>query len=136
MAAPPWLSRAHYPFAPHYFPTDAGRLHYVDEGNGPPVVMLHGNPTWSFLYRHLIGHLAPDYRCIAPDFIGFGRSDKPADWSYRPQDHAAHLDALMTQLDLRAVTLVVHDWGGPIGLSWALRHPDRVRRLVITKNLF
>lgn len=134
MAVPDWLDRARYPFDSHFTRTEAGRMHYVDTGDGPLVVMLHGNPTWSFLYRHLIGELASDYRCIAPDYIGFGLSDKPADWTYRPQDHAAHVEALITQLGLKDLTLVVHDWGGPIGLSYALSHPDNVRRLVITNT--
>lgn len=128
---PAWLDRQAYPFAAHLFPVDEGTIHYVDEGAGPPVVMLHGNPTWSFMYRHLIGHLAPRYRCIAVDYLGFGLSSKPPDWSYRPEAHAEHVHALLDALDLEEVTLVVHDWGGPIGLSYALRHPRRVKQLVI-----
>jgi haloalkane dehalogenase len=133
---PKWLDPSAYPFASHHFETEAGRLHYVDEGgakydSAPTVLMLHGNPTWSFLYRHLIRHLTPDYRCIAPDYLGFGLSDKPAGWSYHPREHARTVEALVEALDLRDLTLVVHDWGGPIGLSCAARHPKRVRRLVI-----
>ena len=77
-----WIDRQEYPFASHYLEVSAGRLHYVDEGSGPVVVMVHGNPTWSYLYRHLIKQLRPEYRCIAMDHIGFGLSDKPRDWSY------------------------------------------------------
>lgn len=106
-------------------------MHYVDEGAGPPVVLFHGNPTWSFLYRHVIQHLAPRYRCIAPDYLGFGLSDKPAGFSYRPEDHARHVHALLDGLGLEGATLVVQDWGGPIGLSYAVERPERVRRLVI-----
>lgn len=106
-------------------------MHYVDEGDGSPVVMVHGNPTWSFLYRHLIGHLSTRYRCVAPDHLGFGLSDKPVGWSYRPQEHAANLTALIDALDLADITLIVQDRGGPIGLSYALDHPERVRRVVI-----
>ena len=76
-----WLNRDEYPFASHYFQTAAGRLHYVDEGQGAPIVMVHGNPTWSFLYRHLIKQLRTDYRCVAVDHLGFGLSDKPIGWS-------------------------------------------------------
>ncbi len=102
-------------------------MHYVDEGSGAPVVMLHGNPTWSFLYRHLIRRLAPTFRCIAPDYLGFGRSDKPPEAAYEPPAQAARVEP-------RALTLVVHDWGGPIGLSYALRHPENVRRLVVANS--
>lgn len=126
-----WLDQTEYPFAPHYLRVPAGRLHYVDEGNGPPVVMVHGNPTWSFLYRHLIKELCADHRCIAPDHLGFGLSDKPANWSYLPADHAANLAALLDDLELHDITLVVQDWGGPIGLAYAVAHPERVARLVI-----
>lgn len=128
---PAWIDTSEYPFDAHTWPTGDGRMHYVDEGSGSPVVLLHGNPTWSFLYRHLICALRTDYRCLAPDYLGFGLSDKPADFSYAPPAHAAHVEALLTHLDLDGVTLVMHDWGGPIGLSYALRHPERVRRLVI-----
>ncbi|NBB72842.1 MAG: alpha/beta fold hydrolase [Bacteroidetes bacterium] len=131
---PDWLDPALYPFAPHFCYTDAGRMHYVDEGDGPPVVLLHGNPTWSFLYRRLIRDLSPNYRCVAPDYIGFGRSAKPADATYAPSAQAARVEALITQLGLQDITLIVHDWGGPIGLSYALRHPARVRRLVIANS--
>jgi len=126
-----WVDRAAYPFAPHYLGLEMGRLHYVDEGRGAPVVMVHGNPTWSFLYRDLIRALSPSYRCVAPDHIGFGLSDKPRDWTYLPQDHARNLAELIDTLGLEGITLVVQDWGGPIGLSYALAHPGRVARLVI-----
>lgn len=106
-------------------------MHYVDEGAGPPLVMVHGNPAWSFLYRHLIRGLSDTHRCVAMDHIGFGLSDQPPGWSYRAEDHARNLDALLEHLALEDVTLVVQDWGGPIGLSYALRHPERVRRIVL-----
>jgi haloalkane dehalogenase len=126
-----WIDRNEYPFTSHFFQTPAGKLHYVDEGEGQPIVMLHGNPTWSFLYRNLIKQLSPRYRCIAPDHIGFGLSDKPADWSYLPEDHAKNLSALIDHLGLKNVTLVVQDWGGPIGLHYAVTHPENVARLVV-----
>ena len=131
MADPIWLDRTAYPFSPHYLELEAGRMHYVDEGEGAPVLMLHGNPTWSFLYRHLIRHLSSRYRCVAPDYLGFGLSDKPAGWSYHPRDQAAAVETLIERLDLADITLVVHDWGGPIGLSCALQQPDRVKRIVL-----
>ncbi|MBD3367169.1 MAG: alpha/beta fold hydrolase [Candidatus Eisenbacteria bacterium] len=106
-------------------------MHYVDEGRGPPILMVHGNPTWSFLYRHLIRRLAPNHRCVAPDHIGFGLSDKPVGWSYRPEEHARNLARFIEALELARFTIVVQDWGGPTGLSYALEHPERVAGLVI-----
>jgi haloalkane dehalogenase len=131
-----WIDRAEYPFAPHWFATEHGRMHYLDEGQGSPVVMVHGTPAWSFLYRHLIKGLSPKHRCVAADHLGFGLSDKPAGsaFSYRPQDHARNLGALLNSLGLDNITLVVHDFGGPIGLSYALEHPERVKRLVIVNT--
>ncbi len=126
-----WIDRQEYPFASHYLEVSGGRLHYVDEGRGPAVVMVHGNPTWSYLYRHLIKQLRPEYRCIAIDHIGFGLSDKPTDWSYLPFDHAANLTALIDRLGLKDVTLVVQDWGGPIGLAYAVARPENVARIII-----
>ncbi|PQJ33835.1 haloalkane dehalogenase [Salinibacter sp. 10B] len=111
--------------------TPAGLTAYTDVGRGPPVVFVHGNPTSAHLYRHLIDALAPQYRCIAPDLLGFGRSAAPPDGSYRPSAHATRLELLLARLSLHNVTLVLHDWGGPIGLSYALRHPSTVQRLVL-----
>lgn len=126
-----WIDRREYPFASHHVATPAGNLHYLDEGSGPPIVMVHGNPTWSFLYRNLIKRLCADYRCVAVDHLGFGLSDKPKDWSYLPEDHAANLTTLIDGLGLKDITLVVQDWGGPIGLSYAVNHPANVARIVI-----
>ncbi len=129
-----WIDRTAYPFASRFFRTDAGRLHYVDEGTGPPIVMLHGNPTWSFLYRTAIRSLSDRYRCIAPDYLGFGLSDKPAGWSYRPQDHAACLRRFLDALGLDRMTLFLQDWGGPIGISYAIDHPERVRSIAVMNS--
>jgi haloalkane dehalogenase len=126
-----WIDREEYPFESHYFAAPAGSLHYVDEGSGQPIVMVHGNPTWSFLYRHLIKRLRSEYRCIAPDHLGFGLSDRPKGWSYLPEDHAANLMALIDGLGLKNITLVVQDWGGPIGLAYAVAHPENVARIII-----
>lgn len=118
---PPWLDRSAYPFRPRVFATAEGRMSYVDEGSGPPVVLVHGTPTWSFLWRDLVGRLvSAGHRVIAPDHLGFGLSDKPADAAYTPADHARRLRALLDTLELRNYTLVVHDFGGPIGLAAAL----------------
>ena len=128
---PAWFDSCMYHFQPHYFQSPAGAMHYIDQGEGQPVVFVHGNPGWSFEFRDVINCISIKRRCIAPDHIGFGLSDKPADWEYLPKQHAHNFLALMEQLDLKDVTLVVNDWGGPIGLSYALRHPGRVKRLVI-----
>ena len=109
-------------------------MHYVDEGSGRPVVFVHGNPVWSFMFRNQIKALSPTNRCIAPDLLGFGLSDKPHDWSYLPAEHAAHLDAFLESLDLHDVTLVIGDWGGPIGISYALGHPDRIHSIVVSNT--
>ena len=132
---PSWLDRDEYPFESHFADLDLGRMHYVDEGEGRPLVMLHGNPTWSFVYRHLIEGLSDEYRCIAPDFLGFGLSDKPRDWSYRVRDHAAVLDRFLEELDLSEVTLFVQDWGGPTGMRYAADHPDRVDSFVVMNTV-
>ena len=122
-----------YPFAPHSLDVGGLRLHYVDEGRGAPVLLLHGEPTWSFLYRRVIPHVvAAGARAVAPDYLGFGKSDKwtdPACYSYAM--HVATLERFVLALDLRDLTVVVHDWGGPIGLRVATIHRDRVARLVI-----
>lgn len=133
---PRWISKKEYPFEPKEFHVSAGTIRYLDEGRGTPLVMVHGNPTWSFEYRHLIQGLSSHYRCIAPDHLGFGLSDKPRDWDYFPESHAENFEALMKFLDLRDITLVVGDWGGPIGLSYAVRHPDKIKAVIITNTWF
>ena len=123
--------RAEYPFEGRVLTLPSGhRMHYLDEGTGPPLLMLHGNPTWSFYYRTLVLGLRDSYRCIAPDHLGCGLSDKPADWSYGIAAHAANIGELISDLDLRDVTLVTHDWGGPIGFLAATRCPERFSRFV------
>ncbi len=130
-AAVAWIDHAAYPFASRFFDADGGRMHYLDEGQGPVVVLVHGTPSWSFEWRALVRDLARDHRVIAPDHVGFGLSDKPADWAGTPAAHAANLEKLLAHLGVERATLVVHDFGGPIGLAWALAHPERVERLVI-----
>ena len=121
-----------YPFAPRYVEQDGLRMHYLDEGDGPPVLLLHGEPTWSYLYRKVIPELTPAARAIAPDYFGFGRSDKPlAQEAYTYDFHVRSIARLVEELDLRDVTVVVQDWGGPVGLRVATEHPDRFSRLVI-----
>ena len=121
-----------YPFAPQYRTVNGVRIHFVDEGSGEPVVLVHGDPTWGFLYRNFIPPLSRRYRCIVPDHMGMGKSETPATpYPYRLSHHIRNLEALLLEMDLRAMTLVLHDWGGPVGLGVAVRHPDRVRRLVL-----
>jgi len=126
-----------YPFQPHFVPINGHRYHYVDEGQGAAVLMLHGNPTWSFYYRRLIAALAPDYRVIAPDHIGCGLSDKPGPdaYAYRLEDRVCDLEAFIEKvLPDTPITLVVHDWGGMIGMAFALRHLPQIQRVVITNT--
>ncbi len=122
-----------FPYAPNYVHVgDDWRMHYVDEGDGAPVLCLHGAPTWSYLYRHVIPPLAEAHRVVAPDFIGFGRSDKLTDVeAYSFSLHYETLRDVIEALDLSDVTLVVHDWGGLLGLTYAARAPERIARLVI-----
>lgn len=127
-------TRRLYPFAAHHFDLGGLRLHYVDEGAGDPVVCVHGNPTWSFYYRKVIAELARDHRVIAPDHIGCGLSDKPADkqYPYRLARRVDDLERLLDHLGLdRNVTLIVHDWGGMIASAVACRRPERIARMVI-----
>jgi len=128
---PGWLDARAYPFQSRGVEIEGARVHYVDEGRGPTVLMVHGTPTWSFLWRHLIAGLRDHHRCIALDLPGFGLSDKPPGDAYRPEDQARRLAAFVDALRLKDWTLVVHDFGGPIGLSLAIERPDAVRRLVL-----
>lgn len=124
--------RALYPFQSHWLTLDRVRCHYVDEGVGRPVVMVHGNPTWSFYFRDLICELRKTCRAIAPDHVGCGLSDKPQDYPYRLRQHVDNLERLLVEeLDLRDMVLVLHDWGGAIGCGVAVRHPERVSALVL-----
>jgi haloalkane dehalogenase len=120
-----------YDFEPHYLELDGLRMHYVDVGDGPTVLLLHGEPTWSFLYRKVIGELR-GFRCVAPDYFGFGRSDKPTDVGWYSYDrHAESLASFVDRLDLRDMTVVVQDWGGPLGFRLCVERPERVARLVV-----
>lgn len=130
---PDWLA-AEYPFTPHVFSTVTGaRMSYLDEGPRAEaaVLMLHGNPTWSFYYRQLVRNLAPTRRCVVPDHIGMGSSEKPTNYDYTLERRIADVEGLVASLQLRQVDLVVHDWGGAIGFGFAARHPEMIRRIVI-----
>ena len=125
---------AAFPFQSRYAEVLGARMHYVEEGSGDPVLFLHGNPTSSYLWRNVIPHLSPLARCIAPDLIGFGRSDKP-DIDYRFFDHARYLDAFIEALDLRNIALVIHDWGSALGFHYARRHESNVRGIAFMEAI-
>jgi haloalkane dehalogenase len=127
----PWLNVVQYPFLTREFDTGEGWMSYVDHGQGRPIVFLHGSLTWSYLYRHLIRDLGRTHRCIAPDLLGYGLSDKPQKIDYRPQAQARRFADLMAYLRLEDVTLVAQCSGGPIALSWAIDHPEKVKNLVL-----
>ncbi len=125
-----------WPFAPHFCTRRGFPMHFVDEGAGPPVVLLHGEPTWGYLWRRFITPLAREHRVVVPDYMGFGKSGTPGDHTYLLDEHIDNLEALLVEeLDLGDITLVLHDWGGLIGGGFALRHPDRVARMFLTNTV-
>jgi len=134
MNLPNWIDTQRYPFQPKRFTTDDGVMSYLDEGSGPPVLLVHGTPSWSFEWREVNTALKTKHRVIAPDHLGFGLSDKPMDGAYTLADHTRRLLALVDHLDLRDLTLVVHDFGGPIGLPVALDRKDRVAKVVVLNS--
>jgi haloalkane dehalogenase len=125
---PDW--RSLYPFESHFLSLDGLRYHFLDEGQGEPLLLVHGNPTWSFYWRELIRAFRGRQRVVVPDHIGCGLSDKPAQYEYRLARHVDNLRRLLNELDLRHVTLLAHDWGGAIGLGAAVAEPDRFSRFV------
>jgi haloalkane dehalogenase len=128
------IPRDIYPFDGHHLDVGGHRMHYLDEGDGPPVVMVHGNPSWSIYYRNLVRALRDHHRCLVPDHIGCGLSDKPGDdaYDYTLQQRVADLDAFLAHtVPSGPLDLVVHDWGGMIGFAWAVEHPERIRSLVV-----
>ena len=131
MNQPAWVDTSAYPFTPHYLDIDGHKMHYVDEGKGDVILFVHGTPSWSFEYRNIIKDLSANYRCIAFDHIGFGLSDKPADYDYSLQNHRNNLEKFITALQLSDFILVVHDFGGPIGLSYATAHPEEIKKLIL-----
>lgn len=122
-----------YPFASYWHQLGPHRMHYLDEGaeHEHAMLMVHGNPTWSFYYRRLVMAFSSEYRCVVPDHIGCGLSDKPQDYEYTLRQRIDDLESLVESLGLKSITLVVHDWGGAIGMGFAARHPDKIKRLVI-----
>lgn len=128
---PSWLDERLFPFRSRFLELDGCRVHYVDEGEGAPLLLLHGNPTWSFLYRDIIGGLRNRFRCVALDYPGFGLSSAREGYGYTPAEHAGIVELFLLALDLSDATLMVQDWAGPIGLGVASRHPGRFRALVV-----
>lgn len=128
------VSKKLYPFTGEYLPlAHKARMHYLDEGAGPTLLCLHGNPTWSFYYRNLVGRMRNKYRVVVPDHIGCGYSDKPGDdaYSYRLEQRVEDIEELVKTLGLKDITLILHDWGGMIGLSFATRNPSLVKRIIL-----
>jgi haloalkane dehalogenase len=125
MERPDWVDSELYPFEDHWAEADGCTVHYVDEGSGPPLLMLHGNPTWSFTWRDVIKGMSDRYRCIAIDYPGFGLSTARPGYGFSPSEHAGVVEALVEELDLHDITTLSHDWGGPIGFATAAHLPDR-----------
>ena len=125
---------AQFPFESHYVDVEGSRMHYVEEGAGDPILFLHGNPTSSYLWRNIIPHLSSQARCIAPDLVGFGKSDKP-DIPYRFFDHVRYVDGFIEALGLENITLVIHDWGSALGFHYAMRSEDNVKGLVFMEAM-
>ena len=126
-----WLNTTAYPFKNHYVQLQPGKMHYIDEGQGEVLLFVHGTPTWSFLYRHFVKAFSKNYRCIAIDHIGFGLSEKPGNFDGTPQSHSKNLAEFIEKLNLQNFTLIVHDFGGPIGLSYAVGHPEKIKQIVL-----
>lgn len=124
-----------FPFQPRFIETSGFRMHYVDEGEGETILCLHGEPTWGYLYRSFIPPLARHYRVVVPDHMGFGKSETPQNRTYHLNEHIDNLEALIFSLDLHDITLVLHDWGGTIGGGFALRHPERIKRLFLMNTI-
>ncbi len=129
-----WLDREEYPFQPRSFQVGDHSMSYIDEGSGETLLFVHGTPSWSFDFRKVIKGLQSEYWCIAVDHIGFGLSDKPKDYDYSTPNHARTLEKFVLENELTALTLVLHDFGGPIGMALALEHPDRVKRIIIMNS--
>lgn len=125
-----------YPFESRWFDSTVGPVHYIDEGDGPVVLLLHGNPNWSFIYRKIITALGSDVRCIAPDYPGFGLSPHPDGYGYTPEEQSKVVSEFIEHLDLRNIVIVGADWGGPIGMEVASRAPERVKALVMANTWF
>lgn len=125
-----------YPFESRWFDSSQGRMHYIDEGSGPPILFCHGNPTWSFLYRHIITRLRDRFRCVAVDYLGFGLSDRPPTYGYTIEEHARVVGELVDHLGLDGFVTMGQDWGGPISMAVDTARADRVRGVVLGNTWF
>ena len=134
LSRPPWVPDELYPFEDRYADINGSLMHYIDEGSGPTLLLLHGNPTWSFLYREIILGLRDRYRCVAVDYPGFGLSTAAPGYKFTGAEHADVLEQFVLRLDLTDVTMMVQDWGGPIGFAVAVRHPERFAAFVIANT--
>lgn len=124
-------SSDHFPFESRFFQSSVGRIHYLDEGKGPALLLMHGNPDWSFIYRKIVPALREHFRCIVPDMLGFGLSDHPDNFGYTPGEHAAAISELVAHLNLDDLYVMGQDWGGPVGMSVASEHHHKVRGLIM-----
>ena len=131
-----WIDRNEYPFKSKFIQSKHGNIHYLDEGSGQVLLFVHGNPNWSFGYRKLIQHFSKNYRCVAIDHIGFGLSDKPYDVSYLPQFHSENLEWFIERLNLKDITVFMHDWGCPISINYAEHNPANVKGIVAFNGWF
>jgi pimeloyl-ACP methyl ester carboxylesterase len=129
-----WLDKSEYPFSHNFFNVNGHNLHYIDEGEGETILFVHGTPSWSFDFRKITKVLRNEYRCVAIDHIGFGLSDKPSDYDYSTINHSHTLEKFIREKQLNNLTLVVHDFGGPIGLNVAIKHPDLIKNIVILNS--
>lgn len=128
---PSWLDRSLFPFTSRIVDIDGNTIHYIDEGSGPTLLLLHGNPMWSFLYRHIVRKLSSHFRCIALDYPGFGLSTAKPGYAFLPREHSSVVERFVDHLGLRDLSIMVQDWGGPIGLGFAGRRPELVRSVVL-----
>lgn len=129
-----WLDKAEYPFQSNYFEIDGYKMHYIDEGQGDVLFFLHGTPSWSFEYRNQIKELSKNYRCIAPDYIGFGLSDKPEIYNYSTLNHSISIGRLIKHLKIDKMNLILHDFGGPIGFNFAINNPEKIDNIVVMNS--
>ena len=129
-----WLDTSEYPFSPNFFEINGQKMHYIDEGKGEILLFVHGTPSWSFDFRKIIKNLSSQYRCLAIDHIGFGLSDKPKNYDYSTQNHSKSLEKFILAQNLSNITLIVHDFGGPIGLDVAMKNPERFKKFVILNS--
>lgn len=129
-----WLDKIEYPFQSQYFPINNQKLHFIDEGKGETILFVHGTPSWSFDFRNIIKHFKKTYRCVALDHIGFGLSDKPKNYDYSIQNHCKTLTQFIENKKLENIILVVHDFGGPIGLNFTIKNPEKIKGLIVLNS--